>query len=253
MKAVTAQIQSTLDFAMREINALEQQIEVAEGHADAMLWEQARQVVEQLDAGISQRDLAAQWQNAKGEPYSQVHVHRVARVFQRYASVSPRPRFREAFQAVAHSKLTVHHSSESHEHYTPPEIVALVVACLGKIDLDPCSNTDKTIPAKKHYTEKQNGLEQPWQGRVYMNPPYGDTIAQWIEKLCEEHERKDGVSAAIALVPARPDTQWFKALRNYVCCFVEGRLTFGGSDRSGAVSVGDFLSRERDREILSRL
>jgi hypothetical protein len=231
MKATSEIIQSTFDFAIREINALEGRIVVAEDDADAMLWEQARQVVEQLQH-VSQRDLAAQWMNARtGKPYSQRHVGYVAQVFEQFTSQTPRPRFRDAYNEIANtpSKLAVHHSSESPEHYTPPAIVDLVADCLGAIDLDPCSNPEKTIPAKRHYTSADDGLGKPWRGRVYMNPPYGDGIEQWVAKLCQEHERADGVSEAIALVPARPDTQWFKCLRNYVCCFVEGRLTFGGN------------------------
>jgi len=224
-------VQTSLDFAMREINALEGQIVTAEDDADAMLWEQARHVVDQL-VNVSQRDLAAQWINIRtGEPYSHRHVGRVAQVFGTFKSQDPRPRFRDAYNEIANtapSKLAVHHSSESPEHYTPPEIVALVCECLGEIDLDPCSNADRTVPAKQHYTLNDDGLTQPWQGRVYMNPPYGEGIGRWVSRLCAEHERGT-VSEAIALVPARPDTQWFKGLRNYVCCFVEGRLTFGGS------------------------
>jgi hypothetical protein len=62
-----------------------------------------------------------------------------------------------------------------------------------------------------------------------MNPPYGREIDRWVEKRCHEHEHGE-VIEAVALLPARPDTQWFKRLRNYACCFVEGRLTFIGND-----------------------
>ena len=65
MKADAALVQSVFDYAIREINALETRIVTAEDDADAMLWEQARQVVEQLEAdgGPSQRQLAKQWIN----------------------------------------------------------------------------------------------------------------------------------------------------------------------------------------------
>ena len=76
MKAVSALVQSVFDFALREINALEDRIVRAEDDADAMLWEQAQHVVAQLDAGLTQRQLAAQWINARtGEPYSVAHVN----------------------------------------------------------------------------------------------------------------------------------------------------------------------------------
>jgi DNA N-6-adenine-methyltransferase (Dam) len=227
-------VQSVFDFAMREINALEQRIVKAEDDADAMLWEQARQVVEQLDAGLTQRKLAKQWINVRdGEPYSHVHVHRTAQVLKRYFKVTPRPRFRDAYNEItnapAKDKLAVHHSSDTPEHYTPAEIVELVIACLGAIDVDPCSNPGTpNVPASTHYTADDDGLTRTWHGRVYMNPPYGDAIDAWVEKLCAEH-RAGRVSEALALLPARIDTQWFRRLRDYCCCFIEGRLTFGGN------------------------
>jgi len=229
MKAATQLIQSTFDFAMREINALEGKIAHAEDDADDMLWEQARQVVAQLDADLSLRKLAAQWINARtGEPYNHTHVHFVAQVFSKLNTANPRPRFRDAYNALANAK-SVHHSSESVEHYTPQEVIELVVAVLGEIDLDPCSNPDHpNVPAKQHFSEKDNGLAHAWAGRVYMNPPYGRDIGQWVEKLCASHE-EGAVSEAIALVPARTDTQWFARFRDYVCCFVSGRLTFIGN------------------------
>ena len=228
----SAIVQSTLDFAIREINALEEQIVSAEDTADDMLWDQARQVVEQLEAGCSQRELAKQWIDTRtGAAYSAMHVNRTAKAYACNVNVTPRPRFRDAYNEIANAKMAVHHSSETAEHYTPKKILAAVIACLGNIDLDPCSDGGEppNVPARQHFTEADDGLLQPWKGTVYMNPPYGQTIEKWVTKLCDEHE-KGGVTEAIALLPARPDTQWFCRLCDYVCCFVEGRLTFVGNE-----------------------
>jgi hypothetical protein len=62
-----------------------------------------------------------------------------------------------------------------------------------------------------------------------MNPPYGDAIGSWTDKLIAEH-RSGNVSEAIALVPARVDTLWFKPF-NYAF-FISGRLKFSGSSNS---------------------
>lgn len=225
-------VQSTFDFAMREINALETRIVTAEDDADGMLWDQARQVSEQLVAGRRQREIASQWINARtSEPYDQKHVFYVKECWRKFEEHAPqtRPRFRDAYNAIAHRKMQVHHSSESVEHYTPTVIVEAVVACLGAIDLDPCSDSGDppNIPARMHYTT--NGLAQPWIGTVYMNPPYGDEIEQWVAKLCDEFERGN-VTQAIALLPGRFDTQWARRLRDYIKCEIEGRLTFIGNE-----------------------
>jgi hypothetical protein len=126
-------------------------------------------------------------------------------------------------------RLAVHFSSDSPEHYTPQVIIDATVDCLGAIDLDPCSNSHDhpTIPAQRHFTIGDDGLAQEWYGRVYMNPPYGRAISAWVEKLDHEHTAHR-VIEAIALVPARTDTQWWQVLRDYAVCFIEGRLKFSG-------------------------
>lgn len=128
--------------------------------------------------------------------------------------------------------MAVHFSSETPEHYTPAEIIEAAIACMGGIDLDPCSNSHEApnVPAARHYTAADDGLAQRWFGCVYMNPPYGREIEEWVDKLVSEYEH-GGVSEAIALVPSRTDTQWWLKLREYHVCLVEGRLKFLGSGK----------------------
>ena len=128
--------------------------------------------------------------------------------------------------------LKAHFSSATAEWYTPPEIIDLVLDVLGEIDLDPASNTGKpNVPARRHYTKEDDGLSQPWAGRVFLNPPYGKGIAKWTERLCDEYEQ-GAVTAAIALLPARTDTAWFQGLAKYPRCFLQGRLKFVGAKSS---------------------
>ena len=57
------------------------------------------------------------------------------------------------------------------EWYTPRWIIDE----LGPFDTDPCSAPDTVRPfqiAPRYYTKEDNGLEMPWEGVVYMNPPY---------------------------------------------------------------------------------
>jgi len=135
---------------------------------------------------------------------------------------------------VKPSPMAVHFSSDTPEHYTPQAIVDAVIDVLGTIDLDPCSNSKDTpnVPALYHYTAQDDGLSLPWVGKVYMNPPYGRAISEWVNKLTESLD--SGVTEAIALVPARVDTQWWNALTARYClvCFVSGRLTFIGNEES---------------------
>jgi phage N-6-adenine-methyltransferase len=121
-------------------------------------------------------------------------------------------------------------TSESAEWYTPKEIIDSVIEVLEIIDLDPCSD-GKNVPATIHYTKSDDGLSKEWKGAVYMNPPYGSEIKVWVEKLLSEHE-KGNITEAIALVPARTDTQWFVMFGANPWCAVEGRLKFSGSKNS---------------------
>lgn len=127
---------------------------------------------------------------------------------------------------------SVHFSSATDEWATPPEVLALVVECLGAIDVDPCADAAHTVPASQHFTAAEDGLAQEWRGRVYMNPPYGRAIDAWVSKLLAEVEA-GRTTWAIALVPARTDTQWFRRFRDYPLAFWRGRLRFGDAD-SGA-------------------
>jgi hypothetical protein len=67
------------------------------------------------------------------------------------------------------------HLSATAEHYTPPEVIAVVRATLDRIDLDPasCATANAIVRAGAYYTEAENGLSLPWFGRVFCNPPGG--------------------------------------------------------------------------------
>lgn len=127
----------------------------------------------------------------------------------------------------------VHFSSETAEWYTPQHIIGRVVHVLGAIELDPCAEPEKRVPALNHYTREDDGLNQRWFGKVYMNPPYrkGREMQLWAAKLVKAYEAGE-VTEAIALVPARTDTGWFALLRDYPRCFLRGRLKFSGHDNS---------------------
>ncbi len=122
-------------------------------------------------------------------------------------------------------------SSASNKGLTPKHIIKAVIEVMGGIDLDPCSNSrlSPNVPAKRQFIEAENGLERQWHGKVFMNPPYGDEIPYWIDKLIYEY-LEGRTTQAIALTPSRTDTQWFRALRRYPRCFLWGRLEYGGYD-----------------------
>jgi hypothetical protein len=63
---------------------------------------------------------------------------------------------------------------------TPPKLLAK----LGEFDLDPCSPLNRPWDtARKHYTIEDDGLAQTWEGRVWLNPPYGPPMVKWLKKM----------------------------------------------------------------------
>lgn len=115
------------------------------------------------------------------------------------------------------------------EWLTPPEIIK----ALGKFDLDPCAPHKSKRPwptAERHFSgqdwqwggEDVCGLREPWQGRVWLNPPYGKETFKWMAKLAAHR-------SGIGLIFARTDTKGFhkeifsKARGIF---FFEGRIKF---------------------------
>ena len=232
--------QSVHDFAIREINARELRIVAAEDDADAELWEQAREVVEQLAAGLTVRQLAAQWINGRtGQPYGKSHVGYVKQAFLSSALDNPRPRFRDAYNAFANPSGKVNrllHQTGDYEWYSPAAVVEVARAVLGAIDLDPasCAAANTVVQAARFYTSDDDGLEQPWSGRVFLNPPYRQPeIDQFSEKLAH-HVQAGDISAAIVLVNNCTDTEWFSTLAGVATafCFPSERFRYWRSDRT---------------------
>jgi len=122
---------------------------------------------------------------------------------------------------MGHGGMGTHQSSvmKNDEWLTPPDIIK----ALGVFDLDPCSPISRPWDtANKHYSARDNGLKQNWEGRIWLNPPYGREAACWLEKIAEHGN-------GIALIFARTETEmffeyvWGKA---DAILFLKGRLFF---------------------------
>jgi hypothetical protein len=120
------------------------------------------------------------------------------------------------------------------EWYTPLEYISRARAVLGDIDLDPasCEQAQRTVKAKQYFDKEQNGLHQPWYGRVWLNSPYQQpTMGKFISKLISEWN-SHRVSACIALTHNFTDAMWFHdAISAADCvCFTQGRIKFQDCD-----------------------
>lgn len=72
-------------------------------------------------------------------------------------------------------------SRETDERYTP----AWIFAALGEtFDLDPASPPlgVSQVPASAVWTKEDDGLTQPWEGFVWLNPPFSNATA-WADRF----------------------------------------------------------------------
>ncbi len=139
-------------------------------------------------------------------------------------------------KAMAEIDTPANYSSASVEWYTPAVYLQSVREFLGEIDLDPASNAaaNEAVQAKKIYTANDNGLVLPWNGRVFVNPPYGiesgqSLAGQFCCKAIEEHAAGNA-SEVIILVNSVHSQKWQAPLYDYAVCLVNHRIKFVNGD-----------------------
>lgn len=117
-----------------------------------------------------------------------------------------------------------------------------ILGALGKFDLDPCAHPTQPWPtAERMICPPNDGLAVEWNGRVWLNPPYGQQLKHWIKRLSE-------YGNGIALVPARTEVEsWFWPFiweRADAVFFFRGRLYFHKPDgtRVGNAGHGSVLA-----------
>lgn len=78
------------------------------------------------------------------------------------------------------------------DYFTPPEIVQCAADAMGGIDLDAASHflankdlVEAGVTVGDYYTINRSAFEQPWTGRVWLNPPYGDYLP-WFRRAADE-------------------------------------------------------------------
>jgi hypothetical protein len=141
----------------------------------------------------------------------------------------------------------VSQNSGENEWYTPVEFIAAARAAMGSIDVDPASNDQAQlwIQADAYFTKERSGLNSPWVGNVWMNPPYSQPlIGQFCEKACDEYEW--GASTqAVVLVNNGTETRWGQRLLETcsAICFPAGRIRFidQNGEPSGAPLQGQMI------------
>ena len=119
--------------------------------------------------------------------------------------------------------MTVHEAAwgATREWYTPRDVFDRLAL---RFDLDvasPMSGPLPWVPADRFYSPRENGLMQPWEGRVWCNPPYGPPGVAFVHRMVEHNN-------GVLLVPARTETRWFQhaATHAHAVAFLRDRIHF---------------------------
>jgi hypothetical protein len=98
-----------------------------------------------------------------------------------------------------------------------------ILDALGAFDLDPCAADPRPWDcALRNYTEKDDGLNRIWRGRIFLNPPFNRyQVGRWIKKLADHGH-------GTALLHARTEAEWFEPVwqRASAILFLADRLYF---------------------------
>lgn len=118
------------------------------------------------------------------------------------------------------------HAGKTNTWLTP----LVLVRQLGDFDLDPCAYPGHKTAAKL-ICLPECGLAAKWNGRVWLNPPYGKEQQVWLEKL-SVHQN------GIALIFARLETKWIQPFLNGGFFIIQGRISFLNKDFVAQTNAG---------------
>jgi hypothetical protein len=97
------------------------------------------------------------------------------------------------------ASITNLENHNSDQHYTPKWIFDHM-SIVFDLDVAAPINGAPHVPTHRYYTELDDGLAQPWEGCVWMNPPYSKPTP-WVDKFIEH-------SNGIALLPVTRGKWW---------------------------------------------
>ena len=142
------------------------------------------------------------------------------------------------------------YSSKKQDYETPQELYDKLNLEFG-FTLDPCS-THENAKCKTHYTISENGLKQNWTTEiVFMNPPYGREIKEWVEKAYGESLKG---AVVVCLLPARTDTRWWHdyCMKGEIR-FIKGRLKFGSAKNSAPFPSAIVIFNGQKNKLMSMI
>jgi site-specific DNA-methyltransferase (adenine-specific) len=123
-------------------------------------------------------------------------------------------------------------SSKSNEWTTPQDFFDELNDRYGPFTLDAAASHDN-YKVNDYFVKEDNALSQDWSGnKVFLNPPYGRQLKEWVHKAYEEGQKEK--TTVVLLLPARTDTRYWHdyVMKADEILFVRGRIKFGDGANS---------------------
>lgn len=98
----------------------------------------------------------------------------------------------------------------SDEWRTPDKLFNACSDHYGPFDLDVAA-AKWNARCEKYFTKRQNGLHQPWRGRVWCNPPYSrGNLGLWVNFARVRVVTRRGPELVCLLVPSYTSERWWQ-------------------------------------------
>jgi hypothetical protein len=149
------------------------------------------------------------------------------------------------------------HTCDSPEWYTPAPFVEAARVVMGGIDLDPASHEEAnhTVKAARFFTEADDGLDQAWSGRVFLNPP-GGLVPDFWRVLMSEFFNKQ-IEQAIWIGYSLEQLQTLQLQSNstplhFPMCVPSRRIAFVENEAKKAERIAKLIAMGRSQNQKSQ-
>jgi ParB family chromosome partitioning protein len=125
-------------------------------------------------------------------------------------------------------KPHVSNNSGENEWYTPPEYIEAARRTMGSIDTDPATSetANQNVKAEWIYTKERSGLDKPWVGNVWLNPPYEAKLVKLFSDAVIK--KRAEYNQACVLVNNATETGWLQNMIDIAdaICLIKTRIKF---------------------------
>ena len=131
--------------------------------------------------------------------------------------------------------MAAYEQQGKNDDWITPKYIFDALGEVFDLDVSAPSEGPRHVPCKGWLSEKQDGLQETWEGFVWMNPPFGHQKQKrlWLSRF---FDHGDG----IALVPDRTSAPWFQefAPLALAVCWVSPKIKFELPDGTVGKSPG---------------